>query len=303
MAVPDNFAVFILTHGRPDRVYTYKSLLKHGYTGPIYFIVDDEDKTLDAYLNKFGDKVIIFSKREVEQTFDIGDNFDGRQSVIYARNACFDIARELGFEYFMELDDDYVEFYYKTDDKFRYVSVKPIKRLDDIICALLEFYQSIPAKSIAMAQGGDFIAGKDSAIVHSINIRRKCMNSFICSVNRPFKFMGRLNDDVNTYVWHQIVGNIFLTCPLVAIGQIETQQNAGGLTEAYLNFGTYVKSFYTVMYSPSSVRVSALRTRHPRLHHQIDWDTTVPVIISEKYKKTRTIVTELCQASDIVPNG
>ena len=35
-----NFAVFILTHGRPDNVKTIPTLKKCGYTGNIYFIVD-----------------------------------------------------------------------------------------------------------------------------------------------------------------------------------------------------------------------------------------------------------------------
>ena len=41
----DDFCVFILTHGRPDRVITYKTLLNAGYTGRVYIVIDDEDKT------------------------------------------------------------------------------------------------------------------------------------------------------------------------------------------------------------------------------------------------------------------
>lgn len=36
MAQNNSYCVFILSHGRPDRVYTFKALRKHGYTGPIY---------------------------------------------------------------------------------------------------------------------------------------------------------------------------------------------------------------------------------------------------------------------------
>jgi hypothetical protein len=36
----NNFAVFILTHGRPDNVKTFNTLKKCGYTGKIYFIVE-----------------------------------------------------------------------------------------------------------------------------------------------------------------------------------------------------------------------------------------------------------------------
>lgn len=45
----DDFAVFILTHGRADNVVTMKTLRKHGYAGRWYMIIDDEDPTADAY--------------------------------------------------------------------------------------------------------------------------------------------------------------------------------------------------------------------------------------------------------------
>ena len=65
-----DFAAFILTHGRPDRVVTYNALLRAGYTGPIYFIVDNEDKTVDRYRDRYGDRVIIFDKEAAAKTFE-----------------------------------------------------------------------------------------------------------------------------------------------------------------------------------------------------------------------------------------
>lgn len=46
----EKFACFILTYGRPQNQQTYRSLRKHGYTGPIYLIIDDEDTTGDEYI-------------------------------------------------------------------------------------------------------------------------------------------------------------------------------------------------------------------------------------------------------------
>jgi len=57
-----NFAVFILTNGRPDRVYTYKTLKKYGYTGRIFLIIDDLDKTGSEYREKYGEQVVVFDK-------------------------------------------------------------------------------------------------------------------------------------------------------------------------------------------------------------------------------------------------
>jgi len=111
------------------------------------------------------------------------------------------------------------------------------------------------------------------------------MNSFFCSTKRKFDYISRMNDDVSTYVKLGHKGVLFLTIPLICLEQIETQKNEGGLTKMYVDYGTYVKSFYTVMYQPSSVKVGMMGETHKRLHHRIDWDCTVPCIISEEWKK------------------
>jgi len=281
---PENFCVFILTHGRPDNVITINTLKKHGYTGPVFLIIDDEDATADKYYENYGEQVIMFSKEEIAQTFDEGDNFDDRRAIIYARNACFSIANRLGFTYFIELDDDYTTFSYKytPDGVFK---TKPIKGLDSIFSSLLEYYKSIPALSIAMAQGGDFLGGDDGNFAYS-HRRRKAMNTFVCSIDRPFNFFGRINEDVNTYTNLGSRGGFFMTIPNIAINQKTSQSNKGGMTDIYIDSGTYIKSFYTIMYQPSSVKIKMMQSNHPRLHHKVSWRNTVPMILSEKYKAT-----------------
>lgn len=46
-----------------------------------------------------------------------------------------------------------------------------------------------------------------------------------------------------------------------------------------------VKSFYSVMISPSSVKINLMGNKHKRMHHVISWNNTVPKIIKESYKK------------------
>ena len=111
------------------------------------------------------------------------------------------------------------------------------------------------------------------------------MNTFICSTDRKFQFVGRINEDVNTYVKYGSIGSIFLTVPDVRIIQLQTQNNSGGMTDLYLDSGTYIKSFYTVMYHPSSVNISLMGETHKRLHHSIKWVNTVPKILDESYKR------------------
>lgn len=280
-----DFAAFILSHGRANNVITYDTLRKTGYTGDIYIIIDNEDKTAKEYYDKFGDKVVMFDKKKIAKTFDEADNFDDRRAIVYARNACFDIAKDLDIKYFIQLDDDYTTFRFAANDKGEYItSNTSITQLDKIFEAMLNFYKSTNIHSIAMAQGGDFIGGENSRVFKE-KLARKCMNSFICSTDRPFQFVGRINEDVNNYTHKGSLGYLFFTIATVRLEQKQTQSNEGGMTDIYLDNGTYIKSFYSVIFQPSAVTISLMGNKNNRLHHRVNWNATTPVILDEKYKK------------------
>lgn len=272
----DDFAAFILSHRRPDRVETIKSLRKRGYTGEIFIVADDEDPTLDAYREMFGDSLLVFSKDEYDGTFDKGDNFDGRGSPVWARNAVFDLARSVGKRFFVMLDDDY--YWFGIRGKHQYL----MKNLDDVFEAFVEFLSASPQiATVAMSQGGDHIGGFDGRV----RLKRKAMNSFFCDTEKPFTFLSRLNDDVNTYLVNGHRGLLFFTVMNVQLDQEDTQAQTGGLTEAYLQYGTYVKSMYSVMFLPSAARIAGIGTNHRRIHHIINWKAAVPKLIHERHRK------------------
>lgn len=284
----EDFACFILTHGRPDNVKTYASLRKAGYTGRIYIVIDDEDKAGDQYRANYGDQVVTFSKAAIAPTFDEMNNFNDRRSVIYARNFCHDLAERLGLTYFLELDDDYSGFYLRFDSAGNYC-VAGVRRTFDSICDLfLSFLDTSGALCVAFSQGGDHIGGE----TNQNTLRRKVMNGFFCRTDRRFSFRGTLNDDVNTYVHYGSLGAILLTVVAAQLNQQSTQAQSGGLTDIYLDSGTYAKSFYTVMVQPSSVKIGELgdpRSPNHRIHHKIDWVKTVPMILSPEHRKSRPL--------------
>lgn len=271
-----DFAVFILTHGRPDNVKTLNTLKKCGYTGKIYYIVDNEDKTIDKYIQNFGvENVKVFDKKAMVGSIDRGNNFNEFNIVVFARNACFQIAKDMGLTYFAMFDDDYYYFGY------RYLTgAKIIKNINPVFESILKYLKSTQIKSICFSQGGDHIGG-----FSGIKLKRKAMNSFFCSTERPFEFMGATNEDVNMYCTLGHRGELFFTFTNIQLDQKDTQTNNSGLTDIYLLSGTYVKSFYTVMMHPSGAKVAIMNSTNTRLHHSIKWINTVPMIISEKHKK------------------
>jgi len=272
----NNFAVFILTHGRPDNVKTYSTLRKCGYTGEIYLIVDNEDNQIEEYKKNFGnDYVKVFDKKAMADSIDEGNNFDNRKVIIHARNAAFKIAKEIGIKYFVQMDDDYYYFGYRYE-----TGAKIIKNLDKVFEIVLDFYKSANIKSIAFSQGGDHIGG-----FSGIKLKRKCMNSFFCSTDREFQFIGSINEDVNTYTTLGSRGEVFFTFTNLQLDQKDTQSNNGGMTDEYALTGTYVKSFHSVIMQPSSVKASMMNANNKRIHHQIKWVNTTPMILDPKNKK------------------
>lgn len=283
MTMRDDFAVFILTHGRANNVITAKTLKQQGYTGKWYIVIDNEDDTEDEYRKIYGDRVLQFDKLAISKTFDTMDTQKDRRTIVYARNACFELAKQVGVRFFLELDDDYTAFMYRypEGDKLMHYN---FKNLDEAFSAMVDFLIDTKADTVAFAQGGDFIGGLNSG-TYGKKVLRKAMNTFFCDVEKPFQFLGRINEDVNTYTRLGSTGWLGLTVTDGQINQKQTQKNKGGMSTVYLDSGTYLKSFYSVMGMPSAVRIQEMGDKNKRIHHAVEWESCVPMILNEQYKK------------------
>lgn len=282
----NDFAVFILTHGRADNVVTVPAIKKAGYTGKIYFIIDDEDEQAEEYKKNFGaDRVIIFDKQAAYDRADTMDNFNDHRAIIYARNECWRIAEELGLKYFLMLDDDYksIDYRYEEDGKLKY---KPSHDFDRVFEDMIQFLEVSGADTVAFCQGGDFVGGVDGGNFHK-GLLRKAMNSFFCKTDTPIEYRGTMNEDVVTYTTLSSRGHLFFSNTQYCVVQLPTQSLSGGMTDAYKEGGTYLKTFYAIMSMPSAVKVSMMYTTHKRIHHRINWEHTAPKILNEKWRKER----------------
>jgi hypothetical protein len=284
-----DFAVFILTHGRADRVRTYKALRNQGYTGRIVLVVDNEDSTVDQYIAEYGDEVVVFDKPKAAETVDTADNFPGRGAIVFARNASYKIADQLGIRYFVQLDDDYSGFDYRFNAHGEYLSHTPrIASLDKVFGAVFKFLIDSNADCICLSQGGDFIGGANgsNANVRKIKLLRKAMNSFFCDARKPIRFAGRMNEDVCTYALEGSRGRLLLTTNQVSLKHLQTQSQPGPLSDLYASYGTYVKTFYTLMMQPSSVSIGLMGHKdQKRVHHMVRWAHTVPMILREEVRR------------------
>ncbi len=262
------------------------ALDKSGSTVPRYIIIGDDDPELENYQKRYTN-VIVFDKKEYMENVDTMDNFNTSGVPVYVRNFCYDYAKKQGIENFVMLDDDYSQF------SVRYIRQGKLKekRIPDIDDVFRTFFEvSNPHTVLAFSQNGDYIGGAKSIFIRR-PFKFKIMNCFFCNANRKVPFIGTLNEDLNAGLILAKRGIIPLTIGGFSLSQQTTQQNKGGLTDSYLELGTYVKSFYSVMIQPSSVSIklsdggTTEHKGHLRLHHLLDYNKTFPRILSEKYKK------------------
>ena len=113
------------------------------------------------------------------------------------------------------------------------------------------------------------------------------MNSFFCKTDTPIEYRGTMNEDVVTYTTLSSRGHLFFSNTQYCVVQLPTQSLSGGMTDAYKEGGTYLKTCYAIMSMPSAVKVSMMYTTHKRIHHSINWEHTAPKILNEKWRKER----------------
>jgi hypothetical protein len=101
------------------------------------------------------------------------------------------------------------------------------------------------------------------------------MNSFICRTDKRIEdFKGTMNEDVAAYTINGQRGNIMLSCNKVSIVMGASQSADGGMSEFYKETGTYVKTAYSLVTSPSCVRVAYMSDDRGggtggRIHHNV----------------------------------
>lgn len=278
-----DYCVFIPSYHRANNILTYKTLRNNGYNDDIYIIVADDDEQLEEYKENYGKYLITFNREEVAKEFDICDNFGGLIGSVFPRNAIPKIAKKLGVKCYLVLDDDYNRFSYRRCFG-EILKTFRVNNLGDIILACFDFMMKTPlVDCISFAQEGDFIGGAE--MFNKIGCKRKIMNSFFFRTDTPIKYIGRLNEDVNTYLYLGQRGRLMFTINDISVKQAETQTLKGGMTELYTDCGTYMKSFYSVMVAPSAVKINTIGAVDMRIHHKIDWDKACPKLIREDFKK------------------
>lgn len=276
-----DFAIFILTHGRPDNQKTASALYKSGYTGKIYYVVDDEDRTLPQYEIIYGEDVIVFNKENYVQKTDTAEIHPNRNFAVFARNAIEDIAREMGYEYFGMFDDDILKFRYRWEEENKLRSLN-VHNMDKVIEYTLDFMEDCNIATMSFGINTNFMP-KIELQDFTDSKYRMCFNSYIR--NAKFKVDWKLNmwEDVITSVLSNKYGQLWLQSPsiqmdMTAIGK----ENIGGNSEAYRNVKLLHQLFYTQIACPDCFYI---RLSPDKMVPWSNYKAMCNKLISSKYKR------------------
>lgn len=279
----DDFAVFIITHGRPNNQRTLDTLLSMGYNGQYYLVLDDQDSTIQQYLDIYPkDNVVIFNKNHYIQTIDSGMCEPVAKFAVFARNAVEDIARELGYKYFMMLDDDIYCFRIRYEVEGSLKSRRCYGILDDVFMCCLDYMDT---SSIACLMPGvcNMYRCGASAVQSWDSKYRISVNCFIRNVEYPVKWRLNMFEDLITDLDYNRTSQTWITfVPLQIDVGLGNGKVAGGNTDTYKSFDGFKMAFMPLMVYPDCNDVRFYKDHWKPITHSA---IAVNKIISDKYKK------------------
>lgn len=274
-----DFAVFILSNGRPDQQLTLETLEKSGYTGDWFILCDSLDPTLKTYRQKYGENVLVFDKEAYAEQMDTMTNQIELGTVLYARQASIDLARQRGYRYFMQIDDDMTAFSIRYEDEGKLKGAK-VTDLDRLVQSFVEFMKRGDVAVTGFGNSGGYIGGLHGKFAKGYT--RSVAGVYIIDSSKDIEFKGIINEDYNLSAEYSKVGHLIFEILAIAFTTSQRGANAGGLQDLYNAEGTYTMNAYSIVIAPHCTR---LILRNDKVVTRTNWNNHHPLIISEKYKK------------------
>lgn len=277
-----DFAVFILTHGRPHNQDTLQTLQRAGYKGKIYLVVDDLDDTLDEYKSLY-DNVLVFDKMKYVNEAETGLSQPYIKFALFARNAIEDMARDMGLSYFVMADDDLIKFRirYPDGDKLRSLVIDD---MDKLLETYIDFMEESNVATTCFASHLNFIGGVKTIPDADSPKLRMCFNFYLRSVKYEVKWLSNICHDRITSIVFGRKGQIWLQVPFVQYDMRELYGiNNGGNSDTYRKISDFHRSFFPVVFLPDC-NYSSFWNRSGKWVTSIsDYDSICPKIVSSSY--------------------
>lgn len=281
MSIRNDFAVIILTSGRPDKQYTYELLKRCGYTGKIIFLVDSLDKTVRELRKRYSDeKIVVFDKKTVE--VDLIDNSGDLATPTYAENYMYELAEKEGLKYFARADDDLKEFRYRIDLGDR-LSTDSVQDLDEVFNILVDFMEEADMALFGPSRAGYYFGGRNGA-AYQQGTDYNVSQLILCSVKHPLKFRGKTYSDLLVNLDSSVSGRPVFRTMYLSVRSPDEGSNEGGVKKSYDKDPTrYNSNFCAVITHPAAVKIK--KRIKGDFGHKIILNNIFPKIISGRYKR------------------
>ena len=276
--------VFIKTHGRPDRQYTYETLRQSGYTGEIIFMTDDEDNT-SYRLREFTDNDskcshVEFSKRFYVDTVDSFSAVPKRDVNLYAWCACEDYAHSLACDNFIMADDDITSFRYRFLENQTLKSLKITSNLNKLFKYIFDYmnYADIKTASTGMPQ---MYFSKD--IANNMWKYRVPYQFVFRNGNYKMKWVSEYEEDIISAIRLSNEGNYCTVIPIVQHDAVSLGTSSGGMCNVYTQSrNRFNLAQYGFIHSPSCREIKMYKNNWMC---QIKRDNTFSKLVSSCCKK------------------
>lgn len=275
----NDYAVFIISHKRPE-VKTLETLKKLSYSKDYFIVVDDKDPTIPQYQELYGDHVLIFSKEELIKEEDTIDNFNVLTSCLHPRNYCLKAAKEKGYKYLIDFDDDVnnIAIRYEKDGK---LLTKNIENITDVFDKYIRFLETSGFNCIGFILAPKLIGGASNKIAQEKTFF--CPHNCFIQRSDADYFTGTIPEDMLYSVRENSKGKITLALMPVAISTGEYLNSKGGLEEVYKSRNAYAEYFRIKIVNPSAITIKA--GTDGSVNVQMHTQFFIPKILSEEYKK------------------
>lgn len=110
-----DFAIFILSHNRANKIDALNLLKKSNYDGEWFVVISTDNTEIDEYKKIVpNENLLIFDKKKVLcDTMISSENFIAN-SALYARNFIITYAKNI-YKIFCMVDDDISDLYFRFD--------------------------------------------------------------------------------------------------------------------------------------------------------------------------------------------
>lgn len=282
--------LFIPSYHRPDNLKTVRYFREMGYPGElIHVFIDSEADDKEAYEESarvYGFQLHVFDMDEARARFDyVHRPSKSRRSAGQARNMFYDIAKELGIDFYVIQDDDTSNMQVRPFGKYFRMA-----RYDDIVEtfeAVKVFMQKQHIGLFGLSQTGDIYSNDFQTKL----FRPKVMNTTF--VDTRFIYRGERGVQDNDTSQFVGVMNAGLFTGSLASGLILQQTTSatakGGLTDLYNECKLLNKSLVTVIQYPSAIYAERQAENGHRLHHHIVGKYLFPRILKGVGKKKGNI--------------